>query len=84
MPEPHRYEDIETVLADAASLPDFPQKASIIRCLELRNVNDYGRAQEIIAEAQASATASGAPLAERLEELAGRIRLLAASDPVSD
>ncbi len=58
----NRYDDIESVLQLACALPDFPGKQHIVNCLEKRNVNDYGRALELINEFEHDPAASPPPL----------------------
>ncbi len=82
-----RFEDIENIIPAARELPDFPGKEHIVRCLEARNVNDYGRALELITEFEEDPAASLPPppdLRQRLDVLAQRIRMLEASDVVSE
>lgn len=83
----HRFDNIEDVLQVARGLPDFPGKQHIVTCLEARNVNDYGRAIELINEFENDPAASPPPpadLRERLDQLADRIRLIEASDVISE
>lgn len=83
----HRFENIDNVIEAARALPEFPAKSHIVRCLEARNVNDYGRALELINEFEDDPAASPPPPADlrrQLDQLADRIRLLEASDVVSE
>ncbi len=83
----HRFDNIEDVLQVARALPEFPGKQHIVNCLEARNVNDYVRAIELITELEYDPAASPTPnadLRERLDQLADRIRLIEASDVISE
>lgn len=86
--EPQRFDDIDSVIAFAKSLPDFPNKAFVVERLEMRNVNRYQEAMGSLNETLASnpnpdeACTGGAATGSQIQELVNRIARLEASDPV--
>lgn len=86
----HDLEQVDSVIAFAKSLPDFPNKAIVVQRLETRNLNRYQEAlmnlHEILAQDEPPLpSATGEPiLREQLEELRHRISRLEANEPVAE
>jgi hypothetical protein len=86
--EPQRFEEVESVLAYARSIPDFPGKALVLEQLETRNVNRFqqamGKLNELLVttEQPAVSCAGGGATRDQIQELVERITRLDASDPV--
>ena len=85
-----KSESIESVLAYARSLPDFPNKALILQRLETGNLNRY---QEAMLNLNETLAADDAPIAstsgeavtrQQLEVLLNKIARLEAKDIVAE
>ena len=74
-----RYDNIDDVISFARQLPEFPNKAAVVQCLETRNMNRYAQALVLIEDGR-----TDGPVHESLVELEKRIKALAASDIVSE
>lgn len=74
---------IEKAICAAEALPPFPAQQEIIRCLETRNVNGYGRALELLNELEhdpAAASALPPEIRTQLRHVADLVRGLEAAD----
>mgnify|MGYP007049509541 CR=1 FL=1 len=90
MQDSPRLENIDSVIAYAKSLPDFPNKAIIVQRLETRNLNRY---QEALLNLHETLAATEQPIAgvdgeaitrEQLEILVNRISKLEANEPIAE
>lgn len=88
--DPVKLEDIDEVILFARSLPDFPNKPTVLNRLETRNLNRYQEAQmllnEVLATNESPSSGPGQESAslEQIQELADRIAKLGASDIVAE
>lgn len=90
MENPPPFESIDSVIAYAKSLPDFPNKALVVQRLETRNLNRYQEARlnlnEVLGSDDAPMASPGqaAVTRDQLQCLVDRISLLEANEPVAE